>query len=1042
MNIRLYLSVLLLPVMLLSAIILPSDSISASSILQWEEVLKPGRAGNIIVTPSDISRIAVSKGNVIYAVDSINNRVYRSNNSGDSWDELTNNLLRAGAGFNFTNIAVAADSAGLVAVVTGGGTAVFISNDGGKSWNNTNLGPINGTIQCIAISKEHVTKGNRDIAIGTAGWVDPPIGQVLTLTVGTSFSSWIDQEIALTVGTVDVAAIAFSPNYKTDNTILAVAATYDNITTIQSTKLYKGYKVDTNFNWNYADTGTPAEICTENTTAVDNITASISLPSDFSGITESKRTFFISYSRPGSGNNGVYRSHYTWHSGNAYRLYTGSENITSIAYDGTVLTGRMLVGFTDRDILYPTVMVKRATVNQTEETAGWYPATMPPTGPGNACVAWGYITDSNTDNITPAFCSTGRLTGSPEHFNESAFSRSRDYGNNWEQTSLINTNLRISDIAPFPDSRGLLMSSYSPNGPEAIWRSAGDPIGLYWGRLVTLNAPTNRLILRVSPNYKEDYTVYAAVVDNKTTSSANITSSLMLSTPSRGNYWNLFHVPWPIIDFIVQDSKTLYMAMDGGYIRKTTDGGINFGSPVWSGLDDINMLALTPGGHVLAGSRDCKVSYSTDGGARFKVIDYALHEKEGDVQVVADPRYEQNHIIYAADNLPDSGIWRWSIGTSTRWELMDQSLDILSQGEEFCGLATGPEGTLYALRSEISDNTHTGGMDRTLNPADPNEFAILWDQVNHTVPPGTEFDPMINFANTLPHLKISGNELKNDLWAADLYSNRIYMFTDDICKAGPTLTGPDTAGCNPATGRSEDVDLRWEQLSLADQNEIQLAQDAFFASRLTAVEPVENPYLTPVEESGIAAAILHGEQLECGHFYYWRVRIRHAVTGENITSPWSAGKKFTVKPGYKVTTPAYGVTLLNPENGCSCPCTNDTAFSWSPYFKTTVYRFQLAGNAEMKDLLVDTTVQGTTSYLYTDKLKCGQPYFWRVKAIQPVQSDWSAVFNLKTQPAASTRSATILPSNTPAWIWVLIGMCLALSICMFILILRRYNESY
>lgn len=1049
MKIRFYISALLLPVIIISSIVLPFAPAGASSQLKWEEVDKPGIRGYIVVNLSDISKIAVSTGNIIYAIDSINNVLYRSDNGGSTWSDITNNLLRAGATDNITDIAVAADGPAFVAVVADGYKNVYLSSDSGVTWSDTKLDEkgIYGKIQCITISNSYMLSGSssetkHDIAVGTADWYDVGTnGELWMLAVGSSFPSWKCQQTGY-----DFSRISFSPNYNNDQTFLSVA-TFDSSGTFE-TKLHFGER---NFSsqtslWDTAATygSDYPKTLQYSSTGDGEITSSLSLPSDFNGQDITNRYAFVSYCMPSSTISYLYRIDASY----SIAPIPLGANVTSIAYKGTLQTGNLLVGYMDQQATSRSVMVKYAATSKSETWISLTPAKTDqlPTGPGNACIAWGYTT---SDNTTPAFCSTGRLTGSPGDYNESAFSRSTDYGYTWEQTSLINTNLLVSDIAPFSDSKGMLLTTFSPNGPEGVWRSAGDPLGRYWGRLVTVNTRDNRLILRTSPEYLKDYTIYAIAVDNQTTASDNEISSLMMSTHSRGNYWNKTYIPWLVVDFIVQDNSTLYMALDGGYIRKTVDGGINWGELVWSGVDNINMLALTPNGHILVGSRDCKVAYSFDGGASFEVIEAALHENDGDVQVIADPQYEQNHIIYATDNIPDSGIWRWTIGSSKQWTQIDESTANSGEGMRFCGLATGTEGTLYALRSEPSENTsYKGGMNRTLNPADSNEYAVLWDEINHTLPAGTEFNPLLNFANTLPHLKISGNDEQNDLWAVDLNNNNIYRFTDDICKAGPTPTGDNTAGCDPVTGRSEDMDLKWEQPSLGDLNEVHLAKDADFSLRQTVdaelkgLEPVDNPYFKPVEEPGLpAACILPGDHLECGNFFYWRVRVRHAATGENITSPWSDTVKFSVQPGYQVVSPTYGVQLLNPQSGCTCPCSAETAFSWSPYFKTTIYRFQLADNPDMQNMLVDTAVQGTTSYLYTSNLQCGGSYFWRVKAVQPTQSDWSATFNLKTENStATTVTANVMTTKIPLWIWVIIAICLILSICMFTLIMRRYYE--
>ena len=70
------------------------------------------------------------------------------------------------------------------------------------------------------------------------------------------------------------------------------------------------------------------------------------------------------------------------------------------------------------------------------------------------------------------------------------------------------------------------------------------------------------------------------------------------------------------------------------------------------------------------------------------------------MQVVADADYSKNKLIYAADNMTDDGIWRWTIGTSTEWEQIDEPITDLGTKQRICGLGMGKEGTLYALRSD------------------------------------------------------------------------------------------------------------------------------------------------------------------------------------------------------------------------------------------------------------------------------------------------------------------------------------------------------
>ncbi|MBM3118473.1 MAG: hypothetical protein FJ006_02810 [Chloroflexi bacterium] len=109
---------LLLLAMLVSVAVLPLAEAQSAAILRWAEVYTPGKRGEVIVSPSEVSRIAVGRGDIIYAIDSEYDNVYRSDNGGLTWTEITRGLQNAGAGLPASEIAVAPDRPQNVAVVT------------------------------------------------------------------------------------------------------------------------------------------------------------------------------------------------------------------------------------------------------------------------------------------------------------------------------------------------------------------------------------------------------------------------------------------------------------------------------------------------------------------------------------------------------------------------------------------------------------------------------------------------------------------------------------------------------------------------------------------------------------------------------------------------------------------------------------------------------------------------------------------------------------------------------------------------------------
>ena len=98
------------------------------------------------------------------------------------------------------------------------------------------------------------------------------------------------------------------------------------------------------------------------------------------------------------------------------------------------------------------------------------------------------------------------------------------------------------------------------------------------------------------------------------------------------------------------------------------------------------------------------------------------------------------------------------------------------------------------------------------------------------------------------------------------------------------------------------------------------------------------------------------------------------------------------------TTPYYGPQLLAPNNGClGCPV-KPASFSWSPFKETTKYKFVLAKDAAMTQVVTEAAVTAT-AFEYDGTLNYSTNYFWRVMSLEPAPSDWSTTFSFLTEAA-------------------------------------------
>ncbi len=59
-----------------------------------------------------------------------------------------------------------------------------------------------------------------------------------------------------------------------------------------------------------------------------------------------------------------------------------------------------------------------------------------------------------------------------------------------------------------------------------------------------------------------------------------------------------------------------------------------------------------------------------------------------------------------------------------------------------------------------------------------------------------------------------------------------------------------------------------------------------------------------------AAWLAPGTLPEAGAIYWWHIRVYKSATQQLAWSDWSDARSFTVKAGFIVTTPYYGVQLL------------------------------------------------------------------------------------------------------------------------------------
>jgi hypothetical protein len=382
-----------------------------------------------------------------------------------------------------------------------------------------------------------------------------------------------------------------------------------------------------------------------------------------------------------------------------------------------------------------------------------------------------------------------------------------------------------------------------------------------------------------------------------------------------------------------------------------------------------------------------------DGGNTFIKIPEDIGES--DVQVIADINYEENGIIYAATN---EGVYRWSIGVSTTWQRIVKESNI-------AGLAVGSEGTLYALKP-------SEGVIRLLNSSTSN---------------GAEFDFIdLPAGGNFPILRLSSSPEQNDLWTTNTANNIIYYLTDTLCKAAPTLDAPiDSASILPNYKGCyvSELGLSWLELPSVTTYEAAIYLDRACTVRVW----LENSNTTGIVVSD------NFPGLTAGTTYYWRTR-----SIAPLKSPWSEVRKFTVAVGTPITAPYAGLVLLSPTSGAT-DVPLKPGFSWGAVQGATEYEIIVAEDAALTNKVASAKIT-TTSFQCSRNLEYSTTYFWGVKITKPAEGLLS-VFTFTTTAAPveispPARPEAVSPAITPIWVWLIIGICVALLTAVIILLFR------
>lgn len=170
-------------------------------------------------------------------------------------------------------------------------------------------------------------------------------------------------------------------------------------------------------------------------------------------------------------------------------------------------------------------------------------------------------------------------------------------------------------------------------------------------------------------------------------------------------------------------------------------------------------------------------------------------------------------------------------------------------------------------------------------------------------------------------------------------------------------------------------------------------------------------------ETGILTLVenqYHAENLFSDEYYYWRVRAKYLLNGEETYTAWFGYWSFhtvdtiTVLPAPSRYYPLEGIKYSGPPA--------DTYFQWSTSRRANLYQIQLAYDNTFNNVITEV-FQSDTLYHDLQIFPNNTTVYWRVKALYKVgettfkSSDWSEIFSFTTFYEFSTVPQLLFPAN-------------------------------
>jgi hypothetical protein len=914
-----------------------------------------------------------SNGGTLFAsvVADGNWNLLKSTDGGYAWRStgLSDTLAGQSPADTSDVVAVKVSSDGAIYVATNKG--VYKSKDHGNTFTALSMSGVSGTITSLDVGTD--ADGKVELVLGTK--VTSPDVYLFDDGVWTPQNS----------GGYDVLAVAFSPNYATDGTIVAVVN--NGAQTLVRTK--------------YGTASWGIGIADATISVPDSYKACIGLPGDYTPMTP---RFFVSLSAASNG-------------GDVFSIaWVSSLTVTdlNVSANGSVSGGSVNIWSMSVSGNYSSAVIVAGAEMPTATVANGAILVFASTDGGNSWVLGSKTITSNkqpTGESHATVVTAASVVYVGTQGNQSAVSIDATGAyTSWNQRGLIDTSIdEINDMVVsegyFADSTMHIVTQDA--GAASLWVTQTG--GEKWERIFCSTLTGNPACMFDMLRISTDAVVLAE----------SGTKAIWLSTDGCATFSNRSNGLAPIIGSglpenitafaLGSNGGTFYAGGAHGKVSRTANYGIT-----WTNASSDSEIpdSDTVTDIVFAGSSSIYVS--TDGGGVYTASDSEftflpvgadVPGTVGDiVKVIPDP-YGGDLYAGITGSAGTRGVWRCSLGDEeAEWEQIANGATVGNISSLACAEDSG---ILYAI-SPVA-----GVGYRCINP-DSIKVAPAFEEIKDGLGTGEKVggglqvlsDPNLLFA-------IGG--------VGDVY-NKIWTSSDEIIKM--RLLAPTNGAIagdiweNGSHAGKALVALSWEKVTGADSYEVQIASDAGFINVLNSSCFVSgSPY---------TANQMISANLWLGSKYYWRVRVVAPYW-----SQWSDNWSFTTPLGDKSSLPE----LLSPTAGQS-NISLKPILQWNNSVSATYYELILAEcdtNNVVLNLTGDKKLGVVTAYQVPNDLKPGTNYCWKVRGLSDVTtSQWSDTASFTTMAAP----VVVEKAGTPAWVWIIIALSAVLIVAVVVLVIR------